>query len=295
KEDGDSNNEKIDLDDEIRRLEEELAADDDDSESESESDDDDDDENESDHDHIKEHNSKKRISFGPNSIHEFDDHRSSKRRHNKLQDSMNDDDSGGGIICLSNLAHDRIEPLPQSALPQNKRRKLKGVDTTSTTTDDDDGVNKKRKKKRKLPEEEQREEHTVSEGLKHAVQDLLQNYIPSSQLDKPPFYCRICQHQSTCQNEFNTHRSTDFHKAAVKEERKRTYCKLCRKQLTSVVQMEEHLKSRPHRDKMDFVKGKQRGLIGRTTGRGNGGGGGRGAGGGRGWQKKGDSSGRQWC
>jgi hypothetical protein len=47
------------------------------------------------------------------------------------------------------------------------------------------------------------------------------------------------------------HKTTDFHKAAVSVEKKATYCKLCRKQLTSIVQMQDHLESRPHRDKMD--------------------------------------------
>ena len=54
------------------------------------------------------------------------------------------------------------------------------------------------------------------------------------------------------------HKTTDFHKAAVSVEKKATYCKLCRKQLTSIVQMQDHLESRPHRDKMDLVKERQR-------------------------------------
>ena len=42
-------------------------------------------------------------------------------------------------------------------------------------------------------------------------------------------------------------------------EKKATYCKLCRKQLTSIVQMREHLQSKPHRERMDAVKQRQRG------------------------------------
>ena len=310
---------KIYLDDEIARLEAELAAD---------SDDEDEDIDEkssgasnSDSDAPNNNYSKKAISFGKDSIHEYKEAYESKQHTSKsLNDDIVRDDTG--IICLSNLANDRIKPLPQSALPQNKRKVLKGIDSAARhdndDNDDDDGSRRK-KKRRKNPnakggdsEEEEQQQHTVSEGLKSAVSDLLQNYIRPSTIDRPPFYCRVCQHQSTSQSEFTNHRSTQFHVMAVKEEQKKTYCKLCRKQLTSVVQMEEHLKSRPHRDKMDYVKGKQRGLIGgsRNNNSNNGfrrndnWGGGRG---GRGsWQqqmsngrgrggKRNDSTGRQWC
>jgi len=277
------NNSKVDLDDEIKRLEAELAADS--SSNNSESDDDIDiieDDYESDDANTS--NKKKAISFGEDSIHKYGDGKQTTNSHEA-------DIGGTGVICLSNVANDRIEPLPQSALPQNKRKMLKGIDSV----DDNEESKNKRSKKQK---QQDKEEHKVSEGLKHAVQDLLQNYIRPSQIDRPPFYCRVCQHQSSSQSEFDTHRASEFHKVAVKEEQKKTYCKLCRKQLTSVVQMEEHLKSKPHRQKMDYVKNKQRGLIG---GRESGGRGGRGRGGswqssnGRGRGMQNGSSRRQWC
>ncbi|KAL7546210.1 hypothetical protein ACHAWF_009550 [Thalassiosira exigua] len=252
-----------DLDDEIRRLEAELAADSDGSDNSGD-----------DHDESDEETERKSsISFGANTVHEIE-------QHNPQDDS--------GVICLSELAHERIEPLPGSALPQNKRRTLRGVDSGGG---DDDRPKKKKKRKRKDSEEEP--QHDVGEGLKDAVRDLLANYVRPSDIHRPPLYCRVCQHQSTSQEEFEAHRASDFHLAAVKEEKKRTYCGLCRKQLTSVVQMEEHLKSRPHRERMDYVKGKQRGAIGpggRGGGRGRGRGGtGRVRGGGRGRSE------RQWC
>jgi len=276
-----SNKNKVDLDDEIKRLEAELAAD----SSNSESDDDiGDDDYESEVDDDTPNNNKKAISFGEDSIHKYDDGKQTTNSHEA-------DIGGTGVICLSNVANDRIEPLPQSALPQNKRKMLKGIDSV----DNDEKYNNKRSKKQK---QQEKEEHKVSEGLKHAVQDLLQNYIRPSQIDRPPFYCRVCQHQSSSQSEFDEHRASEFHKVAVKEEQKKTYCKLCRKQLTSVVQMEEHLKSKPHRQKMDYVKNKQRGLIGGRDSGGRGGRGGpwqngNGRGGGRGMQN--GSSRRQWC
>ena len=255
----------IDLDEEIKRLEEELAE---------ESQDDDDDVDESD-----------------NEIDESDvDSKDSK------SNDVVDDNQSNGIIRLSDLANDRIEPLPPSALPQSRRRHLKGVDAAANQNNEI--VNISRKKQRKSQNEQG--EHTVSEGLKHAVQDLLQNYIRPSQLDRPPFYCRICQHQATSQSEFDLHRASEFHKVAVKEEQKKTYCKLCRKQLTSIIQMEEHLTSKPHRDRMDFVKGKQRGSIRNSVGSGGDDGRrGRGVTGNTGQSQRGfvkrDRSGRQWC
>lgn len=240
----------LDLDEEIRRLEEELAK-------ESEEDEDYDEVDESDKEDCD--------------VHSKD------------------------IINLSDLAHERIKPLPQSALPQSKRRHLKGVDAAANH--DDQPINASQKRQKKSLQEQG--EHTVSDGLRHAVQDLLQNYVRPSQLDRPPFYCRICQNQSTSQSEFDLHRTSEFHKVAVKEEQKKTYCKLCRKQLTSVIQMEEHLLSKPHRDRMDFVKGKQRRLIGNSVG-GMGNDDGRGVIRNisgqkqRGFAKR-DGSGRQWC
>lgn len=263
----DETNNKLDLDEEIRRLEEELAK-------ESEEDEDYDEVDESD-----------------NEVEDCDVH----SENNSASNDIIDDSYSNGIIHLSDLAHDRIEPLPQSALPQSKRRHLKGVDAAANH--DDQPINASRKKRKQSQREQG--EHSVSEGLRHAVQDLLQNYIRPSQLDRPPFYCRICQHQSTSQSEFDLHRASEFHKVAVKEEQKKTYCKLCRKQLTSVIQMEEHLTSKPHRDRMDFVKGKQRGMIRNPVG-GTGNDGGMGvvtinAGQKqRGFTKR-DGSGRQWC
>lgn len=237
-----SNNPKqaVDLDEEIRRLEAELAQSSDDNDDEDESDD-----------------------------------------YVDASDNDGSDDIRNGIICLSSVADERIAPLPHGALPQNKRRTLKNIDSVGDSSGQD-ATRKKSKKRKKSSQGEKEEEHTISEGLKDAVNELLQNYVPSSHLKKP-FYCRVCQHQSESEEDFLSHKQSEFHRGAVQQERKRTYCKLCRKQLTSIVQMEEHLKSRPHREKMDFVKSKQNGGGGRGGFRNQGGRHGR------------DASGKQWC
>ena len=228
---GDPSNEqsKMDLEEEIRRLEAELAED---------SDDEDDDEDDDGDDNDK----------------EDDDEQSDDSTH-KTESRERD----SGIICLSAVANDRIEPLPPNVLPRNSRRTMRGIDVTN-----DGGMpssqKESKKRRRDNASDAASSANTVGDGLRQAVQEMLQNYVPSSRLDRPPFYCRICQHQSTSLSEFQAHRQTELHKEAEKEEKKKTFCKLCRKQLTSLVQMEEHLRSKPHRERMDFVKKKQRGV-----------------------------------
>ena len=239
----------VDLDEEIRRLEAELAQSSDDN-----------DEDESD---------------------DYDDASDSDGSDDIRNSSSSTAPQNNGIICLSSVADERIAPLPHAALPQNKRRTLKNIDSVGDSSGQD-ATKKKSKKRKKSSQGEEKEEHTISEGLKDAVNELLQNYVPSSHLKKP-FYCRVCQHQSESEEDFLSHKQSEFHRGAVQQERKRTYCKLCRKQLTSIVQMEEHLKSRPHREKMDFVKSKQNGVGGRGGFRNQGGRHGR------------DASGKQWC
>ena len=260
---------KTDIDDEIRRLEAELAADEDSSE-----DDESDDDSHGDDDVPGE----KTVSFGADSVHEY----APEMKSGRVRPSPDgaEADPSRGIICLSSVADERIAPLPSSALPQSARRKLK-IDSA-----DDGAAGPPKSKKRRRSDDEPGDGgrcHQVSEGLRSAVQELLADYVPASRLDRPAFYCRVCRHQSSSKEDFDAHRSTQLHEAAVREEKKKTYCKLCRKQLTSLVQMEEHLKSRPHRAKMDAVKARQRG-----TGRG-------GAPRGRGRGGSSNSRGRQWC
>ena len=262
---------KTDIDDEIRRLEAELAADGDSSE-----DDDSDVDSHGDDDDVPRD---KTISFGADSVHEYAPEIKSEREG---RPSPGGAEAGParGVICLSSVADERIAPLPPSALPQSARRKLK-IDSA-----DGGAAGPPKSKKRRRSDDEPGDGgrcHPVSEGLRSAVQELLADYVPASQLDRPAFYCRVCQHQSSSKEDFDAHRSTQLHGAAVREEKKKTYCKLCRKQLTSLVQMEEHLKSRPHRAKMDAVKARQRGAGrgGAPRGRGRGG--------------NSNSRGRQWC
>jgi hypothetical protein len=186
-----------DIDDEIRRLEAELEG----SSSSSSSDDDDDDDTDG------------------------EDNESSGNKG-----------SSAAVLSLSAMKDERIEALPASHLPSNKKRTMK-IDRGS----------EEKQPSKKLK---------VSSGLEVAVREVLAGYVARSS-EKIPFYCRHCAKQYANEPEFKEHRETDFHKKAVEIERKATYCKLCRKQLTSPAQMKEHLTSRPHKQHLDKVRAKQ--------------------------------------
>ena len=286
---GDSNgsdDKEEDIDDEIRRLEAELAADSDDDSSDYSGGGSDDESIPYMYDDEREGKSKRKISFGPST--EYTDDR--------INDSNEHVPSGGGII-RSNLEAERIAPLPKSALPQMKRRKLKGIDA------DVDGDGDKEKKKKK--KSSNKDDENVNEGLREAVKEVLSGYEARSH-ERIPFYCRVCSVQSKDMESFLAHKNTDFHKAAVKAERKATYCQACRKQFTSPVQMEEHLNSKPHHERMIYLRSKNHG--GGGGGRGGRGAGRFGAGRGRFGTRSRDGSGysgrgrgnsragnRQWC
>ena len=279
--------EKEDTDEEIRRLEAELAADSNDEDSSDYSEGSDDESALG--DEMEGNLTNKRISFGPPTEY--------------VNDRLKRNESEGGII-RSNLEAERIAPLPKSALPQMKKRKLKGIDGDVS---DEGNSSKKKKKKGKQSGSHIAGDEEVNDGLREAVKEVLSGYEARSH-ERIPFYCRVCSVQSKDMESFLAHKNTDFHKAAVKAERKATYCQACRKQFTSPVQMEEHLNSKPHHERMVFLRSKSRGGGGRGAhgarggswdrgrlgGRGRFGRGGRGYGG-RGGRDSRAGSNRQWC
>lgn len=190
-----------DIDDEIARLEAELAQDDSDSEGSSSSEDE--------------------------SVSD-----SSRVKSKPMETTISN-----GVVSLSSVKDELIEGLPDELLPKvpPKRKSKKNEDMKA-----------KRRKGDAQP----------SSGLEIAVKEVLSGYVARSS-EKLPFYCRVCQKQYTNETDFFVHRETDFHKAAVEAERRASYCKLCHKQLTSPAQMKEHLKSKPHRDRLRLVASKQ--------------------------------------
>lgn len=200
-----------DIDDEIRRLEAELAADvDSDSDSMSE----------------EEEDQPRQVRFGKDTVKE-------------IPFIQPDRDSKASVICLSEVAEARIQPLPSSCLPAVVRKKRSSQDDW-----------KKDKKRVKV------------DGLQEAVKEVLAGYVARSS-ERLPFYCRVCSKQYESKEEFFEHRDTEFHRTAVELEQKASFCKLCRKQFTSPVQLKEHVTSKPHHDRLQRVRERQK-----PTGRG---------------------------
>lgn len=182
-------------------------------------------------------------------------------------DESNDEEEeerkNDSVILSSALSSERIDGLPDEYLPKTKKRILRGID------DESDKVNKKKSRiTRKEKIERDKVAHCTKAGInnddatkeiKAKVNEILGNYQPRSAIERLPFYCRYCS--KVCGNseeEFFAHMETLFHKTALEMERKASYCKLCRKQLTSQIQLKEHIKSKPHRRYLDMFKQKQR-------------------------------------
>lgn len=207
-----------DIDDEIRRLEAELAADSD--------------------------------SSGDS---EDDDNGDSDDEEDIFGDQGNPGDAG--VISLSTLAADRIAALPETFLPTNKRRTLK-IDKMVAGEVSSKEPKVKRRKKSSDAARANGSDINISDGLRAAVKEVLDGYKPRSN-EKIPFYCRVCAKQYKSSDEFFDHKKGDFHKAAVELEKKASYCKLCRKQLTSPAQLKEHLYSKPHKERLQLMKSRQ--------------------------------------
>lgn len=251
-----SKDDAVDIDDEIKRLEAELAE-----SSSSEDSDDSDDINYDSCDLSNDDGRKvgkgneefrrKRIKFGEATI------LNPEESHD--ESTFVTKGSGSGIISISECASDSIAPLPNSALPKTVSKPMK--------CDLPEGAKANRKRKRSISGNDVDDSQASSDGLREAVKEVLAGYVARSS-EKIPFYCRVCSVQCKDEDDFFAHKQSEFHKTAVQVEKKATYCRLCRKQLTSIVQMHEHLDSRPHKEKLDKVQARQRGGTGYRPGRG---------------------------
>jgi len=238
----------VDIDEEIKRLEAELA---DTSDSDSDSDSDDDD-----------------LSSGSESVKRYSSQQASSV---KIKDSSSS--TSGGVLVLSTCAEDTINPLPEELLPKCKSKKLK-IDSISSEI-----------KESKQPNTRSPGAGGVNDGLRKAVEEVLSGYVARSS-ERIPFYCRVCAKTMANEEEFRAHKSTEFHKIAVQVEKKKTFCKVCRKQLTSIVQLQEQIKSKPHKERMEYVKAHGRNPKGKINDHG--------AARGEGY-KRSDKDSRQWC
>jgi hypothetical protein len=90
----------------------------------------------------------------------------------------------------------------------------------------------------------------ASSGLSRTIHELLDNYVPASSFEPTAFFCRICKHTASNEEEFLAHKASELHRQLQHEERKRSECRLCRKQFTSPDQLKEHLRGNKHKEKL---------------------------------------------
>ena len=94
----------------------------------------------------------------------------------------------------------------------------------------------------------------VDDGLSKTIHELLDNYVPASSFDAVPFFCRVCKFTAADEAGFLAHRQSELHFRLEQEERRRSECRLCRKQFTSPEQLKEHLKGAKHKEKLTSMR-----------------------------------------
>ena len=153
------------------------------------------------------------------------------------------------ILSISESKQNPIEKLPTHCLPPsltlNKLKSKAGSKKRSRNEDTNDtngGTNNN---------------NISGAGLKKAVQELIQNYQGRNSTERIPYFCRYCQHQATDYNDFQHHQTIPSHIQNVTLHNKASYCKLCSKQFNSPIQLQEHLQSKPHHDKLQYLQSKQ--------------------------------------
>ena len=202
---------KVDVDDEIRRLEAELAADESDAVSDdgSESMQEDDD---------------KVVSFGETTVTEIEG------RHAETNTAVD----GPVVVCLSSVAEERIAPLPANCLPQNKKRTIKGID--------DDGQKPKKQKKSNVSNGLQEAVKEVLSGYVARSSERLPFYCrvcskqytneqeffdhrrtdfhkAAVEMERKASFCKLCRRQFTSPVQLKEHISSRPHKERLENAR----------------------------------------------------------------------------
>jgi len=202
-------------------------------------------------------------------------------------------DAAGRVVRLvSSLAAERIAPLSRSLLPgahcgarslkpgqlaHDERPPKSKVPRAIRFADEDTaaargagaGTDKRESRKRPRAEDSASRAGSPSasaassagraseiSGMEATVRELLRSYQPASAARKP-FWCRVCQHQAIDEASLLEHRASEFHAVAARMEAKASRCELCRKQFTSPLQLQEHLRSKLHKQRLEYVKAGQ--------------------------------------
>lgn len=83
------------------------------------------------------------------------------------------------------------------------------------------------------------------------VREMVADYVPNSHKS---LYCRCCKFTASTKEELLEHRQSSEHKAAAKLEMVASYCKPCRKQFTSPMQLKEHVTGKYHQETLQRFK-----------------------------------------
>ena len=195
---------------------------------------------------------------------------------NDDEESDEEDDNGLLVECdaagnvvrfVSSLVSEKIAPLPSSLLPLpmcsrggggNPRPKPSssssrmdgkgnGVRFADEGTDVTRSERPPMKRTKKSSSDSSSSLSKQLSGLESTVMELLANYQVRSGEGRP-FWCRICRTQSTDMDDYNAHMLSEFHRTAVKMERKLSFCNLCKKQFNSPDQLQEHVNGKVHKE-----------------------------------------------
>merc|ERR1712086_579565 len=82
-------------------------------------------------------------------------------------------------------------------------------------------------------------------GKDEGVREMVAGYEPNSHKS---MYCRACKFTADTKDALMEHRNTTEHKEAARLEMTASYCKPCRKQFTSPMQLKEHVKGKYHKE-----------------------------------------------
>lgn len=176
-----------------------------------------------------------------------DDESNDDDSENEEEDGVND--KATMILSISESKQNPIEKLPTHCLPPSltlSKLKSKGGSKKRTCNEDTNDTNGGTNNN-----------NISGAGLKKAVQELIQNYQGRNSTERIPYFCRYCQHQAIDYNDFQHHQTILSHIQNVTLHNKASYCKLCSKQFNSPIQLQEHLQSKPHHEKLHYLQSKQ--------------------------------------
>mmetsp|Transcript_22321 Transcript_22321/g.37343 ORF Transcript_22321/g.37343 Transcript_22321/m.37343 type:complete len:278 (-) Transcript_22321:88-921(-) len=161
------------------------------------------------------------------------------------------DGSGKVVRLVSSIQDDeKILPLPGHLLPAAR---------CSNTTSGTSSAGSSKRRVIRFSEESSvvsKQQERIS-GMEKTVREMLESYTPAS-VERKPFFCRICNVQSSDLQAFEAHKQSEFHQVAASVEGKYRYCKHCDKEFTSPEQLKEHINGKAHKEQVTRLVARKR-------------------------------------